>query len=299
MKERLDRGASSSWWIRIAASGILLAGATLAVACGDDDDKTDAGATKPAATAAATKAASGDEAAIEATARKVFASWNANDLAAFREVVSDAGMVSIFGEEGQTVDEVLADLANFFGSEQISNITVTNVKVAGTTATADVQFAFTYAYEKNRWTLSKTGSVWKVDEEGDLAVEVPSDKTLVHVDANEYAFAVDTSTIDARVAFELSNVGKQGHELGVALIPAGADIDDLIQQIVDSPEGDVPGVEFHGFIEAKVGATSNLVFTEPLPPGRYLMLCFLSDTSQGEDGPPHATLGMKKEFTIE
>ncbi|MBI5287742.1 MAG: hypothetical protein HY873_02085 [Chloroflexi bacterium] len=300
MKERSDKRASSSWWLRIAASSILLVGAGAAFACSDDEDKADAGATKPAATAAATKAATGDEGAIEATAQTVFASWNANDLAAFREVVSDAGLVSIFGEDRYTLEEVLAELPNFFGSEQISNITVSNVSLSGPTATADVQFAVSNAYEKNRWTLSKVGAGWKVDKEEDLAVEVPSGRTLVHVDANEFAFGADISAIDADAAFELSNVGKQEHEIGIGRITADANIDDLIQLLAADESGnDVPGFEFLGAVSAEPGATKNLVFVEPLSPGRYVMLCFLSDTSQGEDGRPHATLGMKKEFTIE
>lgn len=302
MNPRLTSRTGKSGRLRFAAAvlGAAAIAAAGAVACGGDDDKKTAATSAPAATAApATQVASPEKAAIETTAQKVFASWNAKDLTAFRQVVSDAGLVSIFGEDGQTVDEVLVDLQNFFGSEQIGDIKVSNVKVSGTTATADVQFAIFGSYEKNLWTLAKTGSDWKVDEEGDLVVDVPEGVKLVRLDVIEFAFGVDTSEItDGNVAFELSNVGKQAHELGIASISADANIDDLIQQIVDSPEGDVPGVEFHGFIEAEVGATSNLVFTEPLSPGRYLMLCFLPDTAEGPDGTPHAVKGMVKDFTV-
>ena len=42
------------------------------------------------------------------------------------------------------------------------------------------------------------------------------------------------------------------------------------------------------------GDTRNIVFTDSLPDGRYVMLCFLPDT----DGAPHVSKGMWKEFRV-
>ena len=295
----MEQRRSGRWWLRLAVAGVLLAGAAGAVACGDDDDK--AGDTTPAATQAATAAPKDDPAAVaavETANRNLYANWNAKDKDAFLAGFTDAGLVSVFGEEGQTAADVKADLEFFFGSSQITNVTIGNTKVSGQTATTESQIAIFGSYQKTSDTFVKVGDAWKLDSETDLVVDVPAGVKLVRVDVIEFAFGVDTSAIAGNVAFELSNVGKQAHELGIAGIAADADIDDLIQQIVDSPEGDVPGVEFHGFIEAEPGATTNLVFTEPLAPGRYLMLCFLPDTTEGDEGTPHALKGMFKEFTI-
>ena len=128
---------------------------------------------------------------------------------------------------------------------------------------------------------------------------VPAGTTLVHVDANEFAFGVDTSAITGIVAFEFSNVGKQHHELGLARIQADANIDDLLKLAAASPDGAPPeGVEFIAGTDADPGDTTNIVLAEPLAPGRYIMVCLVPDETEGETGTPHALKGMVKEFTI-
>jgi plastocyanin len=163
----------------------------------------------------------------------------------------------------------------------------------------DAVFAFGTMLTRSKFGLVKVGADWKLNsEESNLTVTIPADKTLVHVDANEFAFGVDTSAIDANAAFEFANVGKQHHEMGLARIPADAIITDLIQQGADSPDDLPPGVEFVGGTDADPGDTTNIVFTEPLAPGRYIMVCFVPDETEGENGTPHALKGMYKEFTI-
>lgn len=56
---------------------------------------------------------------------------------------------------------------------------------------------------------------------------------------------------------------------------------------------------FVGGTDADPGDTTNIVFTKPLAPGRYLLACFVPDETEGENGTPHALKGMYKEFTIE
>ena len=293
----MEQRRSGRWWLRLAAAGVLLAGAAGAVACSDDEDK--AGDTTPVATTAAPKGDPAAVVAVETAMRNVTDNWNANDKDAFLAGFTDAGLVSIFGEDGQTVDQVKADLEFFFGSSPITNATIANTKVSGSSATTESQFAIFGAYQKNTEHFVKVGDAWKIDSETALLVDVPEGVKIVRVDVIEFAFGVDTSAIaDGNVAFELSNVGKQHHEMVITSIPADANIDDLIQQFADSPDRDVPGVVFVGQTEAAPGATSNLVFTEPLAPGRYVMVCFVPDETEGENGTPHALKGMFKEFTI-
>ena len=295
----MEQRRTARWWLRLAAAGVLLAGAAGAVACGDDEDKADD--TTPVATQAATPAPKGDPAAVaavETAMRNVSDNWNANEKDAFLAGFTDAGLVSIFGEGRQTVDEVKADLEFFIGSTPITNVTIANTKVSGSSATTESQFAIFGAYEKNTEHFVKEGGAWKIDSETALLVDVPEGVKIVRVNAIEFAFGVDTSVITKNVAFELSNAGKQHHEMVITSIPADANIDDLIQQFADSPDRDVPGVVFVGQTEAAPGAKVNLVFTEPLAPGRYVMACFVPDETEGENGTRHVRKGMYKEFTV-
>jgi len=129
-------------------------------------------------------------------------------------------------------------------------------------------------------------------------VEVPAGTTVVQVDMNEFAYGVDTSAIvDATgpFALEAKNVGKQTHMLGLARVPADANIDELLLE--DEPEG----LEFiGGGDEVEPGASSNIVFVAPLDAGRYIMVCFLPDTDdESAEGSFHYEKGMVKEFTVE
>jgi hypothetical protein len=111
---------------------------------------------------------------------------------------------------------------------------------------------------------------------------------------NEFAFAlIATDVTTETIAFEAENVGEQDHEIALAKIPADADVQELLHT-----EDDVPGFEFIGGAgPAEPGDTINLVLTEGLEPGRYLMVCFLPDTDDPEE-TPHAFKGMTAEFTL-
>ena len=110
----------------------------------------------------------------------------------------------------------------------------------------------------------------------------------------EFAFVYDPALITSgHIAFRVENVGKQPHEVALVKVPAGLDV----QQALRSPEPP-PGIEDIGFILLQhTGETMNMVFTQALAPGRYLMVCFLPDTEG--DGQPHALKGMVSEFTIQ
>ncbi len=301
MRERSDRGVASNRWLRLAAGGILLVGAAAAFACSDDGDKkTASGGSTPAATKApATAAASAAEKAVQQWFLGAIDAWNAKDVDGFVANFTDDGLVSSFGEGEGTAADVKSQLAEFIGSEELGHVNFVGTSVSGDTATLDVVFAFGTSLTRSKFTLVKVGGAWKQNsEESNLLVDIPADRTLVHIDAIEFAFGVDTSAIDANAAFEFANVGKQHHELGLVRIPADANIDQVLQQAADSPDGEVPGIVFVGGTDADPGDTTSLVFTESLEPGRYLMVCVVPDETEGENGTPHALKGMYKEFTI-
>ncbi len=297
-----------SWWLRLAVAGVMVISTAAFVACGGDDDDGDADTTPGAtseATSAATAAATtepvtGDAADIEAAMQAVFDNWNAKDVDAFVAGFTDEGIVAVFGEEGQTAADVVATLPEFIGSEQIENVTFANSEASGTTGSTEVQFSSGGGFEKSKYSFVKEGDAWLVNAEERLAVELPDGVTPVHVDANEFAFGVDTNEITTTTtAFEFTNVGEQPHELVLVSIPVDAVIDDLLAQFAASEDGEVPGTEFAGFVDAEPGDTNNLVLAEPLASGRYVMLCFFPDLDEGEEGTPHALKGMVKDFTIQ
>jgi hypothetical protein len=229
-----------------------------------------------------------------------FASWTASDANAFIAAFTDAGLLDLFGEEGQTADEVKTDLPNYIGSEPISNEEFVETSVDGDNATVEVQYAVGSTMEKSEFALVQADGAWKVDGEEVLVPDVPEGTTLVHVDLNEFAFGFNRNDIgDGNVAFEASNVGEQTHELALVQLSGDITVEQTVEQFLASETGEVPGVTFIGQTEAEPGETSNLVLVEPLEPGRYAFICLFPDTNEGEDGTPHAEKGMAEEFVVE
>ena len=102
------------------------------------------------------------------------------------------------------------------------------------------------------------------------------------------------------VAFKAKNVGDQPHEIALATLSGSVTLQQLLQQLAtlgpDDPEP--AGVEFlAGVGPVEPGKNANLVFTERLPAGRYLMVCFLPDQNDSQE-TPHVLKGMAVEFSV-
>lgn len=284
-------------WLRFAAAGVLLTGAAAFVACSDDKDD-EAGDTTPVATQAATEEASGDEKVIEQVFINAIERWNAKDLDGFLTFLTDAGVISSFGEGSNSLDEAKANLTNFFGTVELGTPEFSDVSVSGDTGSMDAVFGFGPVLLHSKFGLVKVGPDWKLNsEESNLPVDVPTGATTIEVDLNEFAFGTDVTAIAGATgvfALEAKNVGKQTHMLALARVPAGANIEELLKQ------EDSPDVEFIAAVDdVAPGTSKSLVFAKPLDAGRYVMVCFLPDTDEGEDGTPHVFKGMLKEFTVE
>jgi hypothetical protein len=281
------------WPLTLVIAGALALGA---VACGDDDDDGDNGDTDNTPVAGSpTEAGDGgdDEAAVEQAVRDTVAAWNAKDVDTLVTHFTDAGLVSAFGEEDSTPEEIVAGLPEFIGSEPIE-IQELTPDVSGDTATTDVTWQLGSTLERVEFTLVNEAEAWLIDAQDELVLEIPDGVTAISVDLNEFAFGfIPTDVTSGNIAFEASNVGEQNHEIGVAKIPEDADLDELLMT-----EEDVPGFVFLGAAEAAPGEDTSLVFAEPLAPGRYAMVCFLPNTEEGPEGTPHAFLGMATEFTV-
>ena len=93
------------------------------------------------------------------------------------------------------------------------------------------------------------------------------------------------------MAFNISNVGGDHHEVALAQLPEGMALEEAIGM-----EGPAEGVELVGVGGPwEPGTDTTLVFTEELEAGRYGMFCFV----EAADGTPHFALGMVAEFTVQ
>ena len=225
-------------------------------------------------------------------------SWNAKDVPGLVAAFTDEGLVATIGEPGATAAEVQAGLPEFIGEPPISDAEFSNTSVDGDTASTDVQSTLGNTLMAESYELVKQGDAWLISGQEDGEVEVPDGTTEVNVDLNEFAFGLRTTDItDATgpIALVGNNVGEQEHEMGLARIPADANLDELLRT-----EEDVPGFEFIGGVgPIEPGDTASLVLTAPLEAGRYVLVCFLPDTAEGSDGEPHAYKGMVSDLTVE
>jgi hypothetical protein len=276
-------------WMTIVIAASLSCALVLAgVACGDDDENGDGNG----------DGGDAETAAIEQSVTDAIAAWNAMDVETLLARFTDQGAIEAFGGGGETIEEVRAGLPEFIGSEPIEMPEFSGTSADGETGETTVQWTLGAVYERNRFPMVLQGEEWKIDGQEPESVEVPDGYTTIDVDLDEFSFTFDTAAASegGQIAFAAENVGEQEHELGLARIPADADINELLMS-EEEPEG----LEFFGAVFASPGETPNLVLTEPLDAGRYIFVCFLPDTEEGvgEDGTPHAFKGMVSEFTVE
>lgn len=133
----------------------------------------------------------------------------------------------------------------------------------------------------------------KLDPAQLLAIEVTGDEpdeeleADATVEAAEYSFAADGLTAgENEIAFD--NVGAQPHHLLIAPLKGdltAEEIETSFKEEKGPPPFDEKELQGTAVIE---GGESQLVEMD-LDPGRYVMLCFISDR---QGGPPHALKGM-------
>ena len=149
-----------------------------------------------------------------------------------------------------------------------------------------------YAFDTNsRTTSPELGSELTVS--GD-----PSDQTLeadATVSAFEYDFKADgLTTGDNEVLFE--NTGSQPHHVIYAPIVGDAtrsEIEKAIREDQAQPPIDLENERATAVLDSGGRQLVDLDFAEP---GRYALLCFVSDR---QGGPPHAFKGMIAEVDVE
>ena len=140
--------------------------------------------------------------------------------------------------------------------------------------------------------LPAAGSIPAMEVTGDASDEtVEADETI---DAFEYGFEAESlSSGKVEVAFE--NTGAQPHHLLAAPLKGDSTAED-VERAIKSEKGPPPfdekAIQATAVIEGGEGQLVNL----DLKPGRYVLLCFITDR---QGGPPHALKGMVNEVAVE
>jgi hypothetical protein len=240
------------------------------------------------------------EQGIRASIEGAVAAWNRRDAPGFARFFTDQGLRE-FAESGggppsegdpPSRAELIAELAMFIGEEPVSLRGVTVLQASGRQAAALLDFQVGSSLERDNVTLVHEG-VWKVSSWMEGTVPIPSGVTPLDVRLQEFAFVYDRAQASAGpVAFRVSNVGRQEHELVLFRITSNQTLQQIIQSA--GPDEEPEGIEFEGFTFAEPGDQGTIVFTRALANGRYGMVCFIPDT----DGTPHAFKGMLSEFTV-
>jgi len=240
-------------------------------------------------------------AAIEQTMRDAMAAWNGKDAAAFLAFFTDAGLSEIFGE-GEPVarEQVAAMLPEIIGDPPLKLRELTTEADADK-GTAEVLWDSAPFLEHIRFAMVQEGGAWKIASQDYIDVDdVPDGTTMINVEARDFSFGVADQDIVAAngtglIGFNITNAGKQTHHFGLFRLPPEGDAQELLRL-----EEDIPGLDVAGFTDPIAPGETNRawVFIEPLEPGRYAMVCFLPDTSEGPEGTPHAFKGMVHEFTV-
>jgi hypothetical protein len=133
-----------------------------------------------------------------------------------------------------------------------------------------------------------------------VSPEIPEDAERIIVSATEFAYTpvAGDPNGDGNIGLVMNNDGNQPHEIVLLKVTEDLALEDLVAVALESEPEALPFEieEIFGTTFAPPAATSAMAFAEPLPAGRYAMMCFIPDEA---DGVPHAAKGMAAEFTVE
>ena len=251
--------------------------ALLSLACGGDDELR-----------SRAEAARGE---VEKTVQSATDAYNRQDVAGFVSYWTDRGLEEEFAA---TREEILANPDQFLGGPPRQIRSMVNTRIRLDQAATDAEFTLAKSLERERIGLIREDGAWKIAGTQPLGVSIPPGTEEVYVQMDEFLYEFDAGDIqDGNIAFRAYNTGEQAHELVFMSVPENFDL-----QAALAASALPPGVELVGSIAPTTpGQDANLVFSETLAAGRYMMLCFLPDTSDPQ-GTPHALKGMAAEVKV-
>jgi len=121
-------------------------------------------------------------------------------------------------------------------------------------------------------------------------------KATAKVEAYEYGFRV-SGLRTGNNTIEYSNIGEEPHHLIAAPYKSGATLAAVRRAFTRERSGAEPPLDFeHTSYTARIdGGTKQITELDLEKPGKYALLCFVSDR---EGGPPHVAQGMITEITV-
>ena len=115
----------------------------------------------------------------------------------------------------------------------------------------------------------------------------------VVVTLSDYAFALSTPLTAGTHTIRVENAGPQLHEIGIEQLAPGKTIADWQRWLAGGMKGMGPSRPVGGLVGPDKGKAG--WFTITLPPGKYLLACYVPDT---KDQKPHVMHGMVQEITV-
>ncbi|MFI5310368.1 MAG: hypothetical protein ACHQQ3_03980 [Gemmatimonadales bacterium] len=114
----------------------------------------------------------------------------------------------------------------------------------------------------------------------------------VSITVSDYSFALSKPLVAGKQTVAVVGKGPQPHEVEIIRFDPGKTMKDL-GAWMEKPEGPPPAHGVGGVSATLPGVTA--YFTVDLPPGDYVLVCFLPD---GKDGKMHMEHGMLQPFKI-
>jgi plastocyanin len=133
---------------------------------------------------------------------------------------------------------------------------------------------------------------FKVEGEADDGGKLP--KAVARIEAYEYGFRVSGLTV-GRNTIEFSNTGSEAHHVIAVPYKRGATLAQVRKAF--RAGGAEPPLDFANVVyTARIdGGTRQITELDLDKPGKYALLCFVSDR---KGGPPHVAQGMVAEVTV-
>ena len=108
-----------------------------------------------------------------------------------------------------------------------------------------------------------------------------------------YGFSLSTAPTAGTHAFAVTNNADQPHEIAIVPLGSGETMQPWIDWVSGGYAGPPPGMTTGGLTDIRPGQVQN--FSATLAPGRYGLICFVRDAT---DGKSHVLHGMTTTFTV-
>jgi hypothetical protein len=126
------------------------------------------------------------------------------------------------------------------------------------------------------------------------AAPAPDPQADVVVTLADYGFTFSKPLTAGTHTIRVENAGPQVHEIGIEQLAPGKTIADWQRWLAGGMKGMGPAKPLGGITGPGVGKVG--WFTITVPPGKYILACYVPDV---KDGKPHVVHGMVQELTVQ